>query len=88
MDPQLQTLIDLQALDTRLAALSGELAKLPDQLAAIQAGVADSAKLVETLRATSRARMIERHTGRGYAHLPAERSERTLVHSPGRKPLA
>ena len=51
MDPQLQTLIDLQALDSKLADLSGELAKLPDQIAAIQASVADSVKTVETLRA-------------------------------------
>ncbi len=51
MDPQLRTLIDLQALDTRLAFLSGEVAKLPDQLAAIEAGVTESAKAVEALKA-------------------------------------
>ena len=33
------------------------------------------ADVVETLRATSTANMIERHTGRAYAPLPAERSQ-------------
>jgi len=51
VDPQLQTLIDLQALDSKLADLSSELAKLPDQITAIQASVAESVKAVETLRA-------------------------------------
>jgi predicted nucleic acid-binding Zn-ribbon protein len=51
VDPQLQTLIDLQALDSKLADLSSELAKLPDQITAVQASVAESVKAVETLRA-------------------------------------
>ncbi len=50
MDPQLQTLIDLQTLDSKLAELSEELAKLPAQLAAMRASVAGAAKRVETLR--------------------------------------
>ena len=50
MDLQLQTLIDLQALDTKLADLSGELAKLPAQLAAIQASVTEAAQGAEALK--------------------------------------
>jgi predicted nucleic acid-binding Zn-ribbon protein len=50
VDPQLQTLIELQLLDSKLADLSGELARLPAQIAAIQAGVAESVRAVETLR--------------------------------------
>jgi len=51
VDLQLQGLIDLQALDSRLVDLAGELAKVPAQIAAIQASVAEAAKAVETLRA-------------------------------------
>lgn len=51
MDSQLQALIDLQTLDSRLAELTGETAKLPAQIAAIQASVAEAAKAVETLKA-------------------------------------
>ena len=51
MDPQLQALIDLQVLDSKLADLSGELAKLPDQIAAVQASVAECAQMAERLRA-------------------------------------
>ncbi len=50
MDPQLQALIDLQALDSRLAEVSAEMAKLPAQIAATQASVAEAAKAIETLR--------------------------------------
>jgi len=50
VDLQLQTLIDLQALDTKLADLSGELAKLPAQLAAIQASVTEAAQGAEALK--------------------------------------
>ena len=39
MDAQLQTLIDLQALDTKIAALEAEQARLPGQIEAIQAAV-------------------------------------------------
>ncbi len=51
MDSELQGLIDLQALDSRLVDLAGEMAKLPTQIAAVQASVAEAAKAVETLRA-------------------------------------
>jgi len=51
VDPQLQALIDLQVLDSKLADLSGELAKLPDQIAAVQASVAECAQMAERLRA-------------------------------------
>jgi len=50
VDPQLQALIDLQALDSRLADIAAEMAKLPAQLAAIQTGVAEAAKAIETLK--------------------------------------
>ena len=51
MDPQLQLLIDLQALDTRIAALEAEGVRLPKQIQAIQEGLSDARKLVEGLKA-------------------------------------
>ena len=51
MDPQLQTLIDLQSLDTRIAALEAEAARLPRQIEAIHAALDEAKKSVETLRA-------------------------------------
>jgi predicted nucleic acid-binding Zn-ribbon protein len=51
VDEQLQGLIDLQQLDTRIFALEGELRHLPTQIDATQAAVADSRKAVETLKA-------------------------------------
>ena len=51
MDPQLQTLIDLQGLDGRIAALETEAARLPKQIEAIQAALAEAKKTAETIRA-------------------------------------
>jgi hypothetical protein len=51
LDPQLQTLIELQQHDSRIALLEAEAARLPKQIAAIQAGLAEAKKAVETLRA-------------------------------------
>ena len=51
MDAQLQTLIDLQALDTKIAALEAEQARLPGQIEAIQAAVAQARAGVQTLKA-------------------------------------
>ena len=51
MDQQLQTLIDLQALDTKIAALEGELARLPGQIEAVQAAVAQARAGVQALKA-------------------------------------
>ena len=53
MDQQLQVLIDLQALDTRIAALEAELARLPGQIEAIQAAVAQARDGVQTLKGKS-----------------------------------
>jgi hypothetical protein len=50
VDQQLQTLIDLQALDTKIAALEGELARLPGQIEAIQAAVAQALAGVQALK--------------------------------------
>ena len=50
MDQQLQTLIDLQALDTKIAALEAELARLPGQIETIRAAVAAARTSVETLK--------------------------------------
>ncbi len=50
MDQQLQVLIDLQALDTKIAGLEGELARLPGQIEAIGAAVAAARTSVETLK--------------------------------------
>ncbi len=41
MDLQLKTLIDLQGVDTRIAALEAEAARLPREIAAVQAAVQD-----------------------------------------------
>ena len=51
MDSQLLTLIDLQAFDTRIAALEAEAARLPKQIDALHAALADAKKTLETLKA-------------------------------------
>ncbi len=51
MDAQLRTLIDLQALDTRIAALEGDLARLPREIAAVHAAVEEARAAVETAKA-------------------------------------
>lgn len=51
MDAQLLTLIDLQASDARIAALEAEAARLPKQIDAIHAALADARKTLETLKA-------------------------------------
>jgi hypothetical protein len=50
VDPQLQTLIELQALDARIAALDAEAARLPKQIESIQTSLADAKKQVETIK--------------------------------------
>lgn len=50
MDPQLQTLIDLQARDTRIAALEADAARLPRQLEAIQASLAEARAAAQSVR--------------------------------------
>ena len=50
MDQQLQVLIDLQALDSKIAALEGELTRLPGEIEAIHAAVAAARKSAETLK--------------------------------------
>jgi predicted nucleic acid-binding Zn-ribbon protein len=51
MDAQLRTLIDLQAVDSRIAALEADVAKLPVQIAAIHAAVDEARKSVDTAKA-------------------------------------
>ena len=50
MDSQLLTLIDLQGFDTRLAALEAEAARLPKQIEAINASLAEARKALETVK--------------------------------------
>ncbi len=50
MDQQLQTLISLQAIDTRIVALEADAARLPREIAAIHAAVEDAKKHVETTK--------------------------------------
>jgi len=47
VDQQLQTLISLQAIDTRIAGLEADAARLPKEIAAIHAGVEEARKHVE-----------------------------------------
>ena len=51
MDPQLQTLIDLQGYDARIAALETEAARLPKQIESIQTSLAEAKKQMETTQA-------------------------------------
>jgi uncharacterized protein len=51
VDPQIQTLIDLQGHDARIAALESEAARLPRQIEALQTSLAEAKKLVETIKA-------------------------------------
>jgi hypothetical protein len=50
VDPQLQTLIDLQGLDSRIAGLEAELARLPLQIEETQRSVAEARKAVDDLK--------------------------------------
>ncbi|MEK6666448.1 MAG: C4-type zinc ribbon domain-containing protein [candidate division NC10 bacterium] len=50
MDQQLQVLINVQALDTKIAALESEQARLPGQIEAVQAAVAQARDGVQTLK--------------------------------------
>jgi hypothetical protein len=49
LDTQLRILIDLQALDTRIATVEGEMAKLPRAIAAIQASLEEGRKALDSL---------------------------------------
>jgi len=51
VNPDLEALKDLQAQDTRIAGLEAEVARLPRQIEAIQAALADARKAVDTLKA-------------------------------------
>jgi predicted nucleic acid-binding Zn-ribbon protein len=51
VDEQLRTLIELQALDTRIAALEADAARLPREIEAIRAAVEDAKKAVDAGRA-------------------------------------
>jgi predicted nucleic acid-binding Zn-ribbon protein len=51
VDPQLQTLIELQAYDARISALDAEAARLPKQIESIQNSLAEAKKQVDTIRA-------------------------------------
>jgi len=53
VDPQLQTLIDLQGYDARIATLETEAARLPKQIESIQTSLAEAKKQMETLKARS-----------------------------------
>jgi predicted nucleic acid-binding Zn-ribbon protein len=50
VDSQLLTLIDLQGFDTRLAALEAEAARLPKQIEAINAALAEAKKTLDTIK--------------------------------------
>ena len=51
MNSELQTLIDLQAYDSRIATLEAEAARLPKQIEAIQASLAEAKKTVDAFKA-------------------------------------
>ena len=51
MDQKLQSLIGLQAVDSRIAALEADAARLPKEIAAIHAAVEDARKQVEQTKA-------------------------------------
>jgi hypothetical protein len=51
LDQKLQTLISLQAIDSRIAALEADAARLPKEIAAIHAGIEDAKQQVEQAKA-------------------------------------
>jgi predicted nucleic acid-binding Zn-ribbon protein len=51
VSPDLQTLIDLQDLDSKIARLEGEAARLPKRIDEIQAALAEARKAVDTVKA-------------------------------------
>ena len=51
MNAELQTLIELQGYDSRIAALETEAARLPRQIEAIQASLAEARKTVDAFKA-------------------------------------
>jgi predicted nucleic acid-binding Zn-ribbon protein len=51
VDQKLQTLINLQAIDSRIAALEADAARLPKEIAAIHAALDDARKQVEQAKA-------------------------------------
>jgi len=51
VNAELRTLIDLQALDTRIASLEADAARLPREIAAVHAAVDEAKKAVETAKA-------------------------------------
>jgi predicted nucleic acid-binding Zn-ribbon protein len=51
VDSQLETLIELQGVDGKIASLESEAARLPRQIEAIQAALTEARKLVETIKA-------------------------------------
>jgi predicted nucleic acid-binding Zn-ribbon protein len=51
VDDQLRILIDLQALDTRIASVDAEVARLPKEIAAVRAAVDDARKSVAAIAA-------------------------------------
>ena len=50
MNTELGTLIDLQAFDSKIATLDGEAARLPKQIEAIQASLAEAKKTVDAFK--------------------------------------
>jgi predicted nucleic acid-binding Zn-ribbon protein len=50
VEPQLLTLIDLQGFDTRIAALEADAARLPKQIEAIHAALAEAKALLDALK--------------------------------------
>ena len=50
MNTELGTLIDLQAFDSKIATLDGEAARLPKQIEAIQASLAEARKTVDAFK--------------------------------------
>jgi uncharacterized protein len=50
VDPQLQTLIELQGFDAKIAGLETEAARLPRQIEAIQSALGEARKAVETIK--------------------------------------
>jgi predicted nucleic acid-binding Zn-ribbon protein len=51
VNSELRTLIDLQAVDTRIAGLEAEVARLPAEIAAVHASVDEARKAVESVKA-------------------------------------